>query len=87
MSRSVGRDASGAGQSVGCSVAIVSRNDFDCVHEVASKSLAIDSRRTVPVAFPGTKNDKLLSRKALEAPALTQSVVALQHAFATQFSR
>ena len=33
-SQSIGRDASDAGQRVGCSMAIVTRNDFDCVHEM-----------------------------------------------------
>ena len=33
-SQPVGRDACDAGQSVGCSMAIVTRNDFDCVHEM-----------------------------------------------------
>ena len=34
MSQPVGRDACDAGQSVGCSMAIVMRYDFDCMHEM-----------------------------------------------------
>ena len=44
-SRSIGCDASDAGQSVSCSMAIITRSDFDCVHEVSSKSLAIGSKK------------------------------------------
>ena len=33
-SQPVGRDACDVGQSVGCSMAIVTRYDFDCVHEM-----------------------------------------------------
>ena len=33
-SRAIGRDECDSGQSVGCSVAIVTRYDFDCVHEM-----------------------------------------------------
>ena len=37
-SPAIGRDACDSGQSVGCSVAIVTRYDFDYVHEIISES-------------------------------------------------
>ena len=43
--RLIGRDTGDAGQSVSCSMAIITRSDFDCAHEVSSKSLAIDSKK------------------------------------------
>ena len=34
VARAIGHDECDSGQSVGCSVAVVTRYDFDCVHEM-----------------------------------------------------
>ena len=52
-SRSIGRDTGDAGQSVSCSMAIITRSDFDCVHKVSWKSLAIDSKKNELHSFSG----------------------------------
>ena len=74
-SRPIGHDAGDAGQSVNCSMAIITRSDFDWGHEMSSKSLAIDSKGTGFIASPGTKNDMLLSSKASQTSALIQSII------------
>ena len=78
-SRSIGHDAGSACRSVGCSLAIVTRNDFDCVHEMASKSSVINSRKNGLRSFSGDQERQALSRRAPDAPALVQSMITLPH--------
>ena len=49
---------------VGCSIPIVTRNDFDCVHELASKSLVLDSERSRFVVSPGIRWRAITERSA-----------------------
>ena len=58
---------------------IATQNDFDWVHEMASLSLAISSKKNGLRSFFRDQNDQLFSRRAPDAPVLTQSVITLPH--------
>ena len=86
--QSIGHDAGDAGQSTRCSMTIAMHNDFDWVHEMASVSLAINSKRMGFVASPGAKDDQLFSRRAGRTwPHSKRHIFATCHAFAVQFSQ
>ena len=77
-SRSIGHGAGDAG--VTWAVLWRSSRVIDWVHEVSSKSLAIDSKKNGLHSFSkGTKNDQVLSWKAPQTPALIQSVITLPY--------
>ena len=59
-------------------MAIISRNRLrlSALSEIKDLSNRLEKERFV--AFPWTKNDQLLSRKALKSPVLTQSVMTFQ---------
>ena len=59
-------------------MAFVSRNDFDSVPKVASKTLAIDSKKNDSLPFQGPRTTSFCLEKAPKAPALTQSVITFQ---------
>ena len=88
-SRSIGHEGGDAGQCVSCSMAIITRSDFDCVHEVSAKSLGIDSKKN---GFHSFSRDQerpafLLKSSTNTCPLSKRSNFALLNAFATQLSQ
>ena len=86
-SRSIGRNPGGASQSEGCSVAIVLHNDFDCVHEVASTNLAIDSRMSGIRSSDQEQQAFVQKSPGSTRPHSKRYNFTIKHAFATQFLR
>ena len=88
-SRSIGCDARDADQCVSCSMAIITHSDFDCAHEVSSKSLAIDSKNN---GFHSFNRDQdwpafVLKSSTNTFPHSKRHNFAIWLAFATQVSR
>ena len=77
MSRSSLCDTGDAGWSFGCSVTIITRDSFNCVHEMGSISLVVRLQKNGLHSFPGDQEQQALSRRAVSASALTQSVITL----------
>ena len=63
-----------AGQSVACSMAMITHNDFDCLLEIASKNFAIVSKKEWTLyLFQGLGMTTFRSEELdLDAPARTQ---------------
>ena len=88
-SQSIGRDAGDAGQCLSCSMAIITRSDFNCVHEMSLNSLAIESKKN---GFHSFNRDQerpafVLKSSTNTCPHSKCQYFAIWHAFATQFSR
>ena len=88
-SQSISRDAVDAGQCMSCSMAITTRCDFDCVHEVSSKSLAINYKKNGFHSFNRDPEQPAIVQKSSSntCPHSKHHNFAIWHGFATQFSR
>ena len=88
-SRSIGRDADDAGHSVSCSLAIITSSDFDCVHEVFSKSLAnrLKNKRISQLQQGPRTASFFLKSSTNTFPHSKRQSFDIQHAFPTKFSQ
>ena len=87
--QSIGRDAGDAGQSTRCSMTIASHNDSDWVHEMASVSLAINSKKNELRSFSRDQERPAFLQKSSRRtwPHSKRHTFAKWHAFAAQFSQ
>ena len=88
-SQSIGRDAGDAGQSTRCSMSIAARIDFDWVHEMASVSLAINSKKNGLPSFSKDQERPAFLQKSSRrtCPHSKRHNFAKWHTFAMQFSQ
>ena len=88
-SRSISHDADDVGRSVSCSMAITTRSDFDCVHEVSTKSSAIDSKKNGLHSFSRDQKRPafVLKSSTNTCPLSKRYNFAIWPAFSLLFSR
>ena len=80
MLQSIGRDAGDAGQTTRCSMTIATHNDFDWVHEMASASLAINSKEEWALQLLQGQRTPSFSPEELQTHlALTHSAITLPY--------
>ena len=88
-SQSIGRDDGDAGQSTRCSMFIATRNNFNWVREMASKNLAITSKKNGLHSFSRDQERPAFLQKSSRrtCPHSKPHTCAKWHAFAVQFSQ